>query len=216
MRLSTTCLLITLATPTFSGVFAARAEEPPKHKPQAEASTPPQTPAELRSEIYSRLAASKDSDETESLVGLLLASYAQSGSDTGDLLISRARKAMKAKDFDDAGKILDATIALLPHWAEGWNARATLRYLDDDYDGSMADIAETLKREPRHLGALLGMATILEFARQEGCGAQSVPARAGDRAALEECRGSGEQTEGQSRRAGTVRVGRAWTVCAPW
>ena len=162
MKLSATCLLITLATPTFSGVFAAHAEESPQHKPQAEASTPPQTPAELRSEIYSRLAASKDSDETEGLVGLLLASYAQSGSDTGDLLISRAHKAMKAKDFDDAGKILDATIALLSDWAEGWNARATLRYLDDDYDGSMADIAETLKREPRHLGALLGMATILE------------------------------------------------------
>src|SRR5271166_2677102 len=162
MRLSATCLLITLATPAFLGGFAAQAEEPPQHKPHAEASTPPQTPAELRSEIYSRLAASKDSDETEGLVGLLLASYAQSGSDTGDLLISRAHKAMKAKDFDDAGKILDATIALLPNWAEGWNARATLRYLDDDYDGSMADIAETLKREPRHLGALLGMSHILE------------------------------------------------------
>src|SRR5271166_1544596 len=162
MRLSATCLLITLATPAFLGGFAAQAEEPPQHKPYAEASTPPQTPADLRSEIYSRLAASKDSDETEGLVGLLLASYAQSGSDTGDLLISRAHKAMKAKDFDDAGKILDATIALLPNWAEGWNARATLRYLDDDYDGSMADIAETLKREPRHLGALLGMSHILE------------------------------------------------------
>ena len=59
-------------------------------------------------------------------------------------------------------EILDKTVALLPDWAEGWNARATLRYLDDDYDGSMADIAETLKREPRHLGALLGMSHILE------------------------------------------------------
>ena len=59
-------------------------------------------------------------------------------------------------------KILDATVALQPDWAEGWNARATARYLDDDYDGSMADIAQTLKREPRHLGALMGMAAILE------------------------------------------------------
>ncbi len=69
---------------------------------------------------------------------------------------------MGEKEYDAAEKILDSTIALLPDWAEGWNARATLRYLDDDFDGSMADIAEVLKREPRHLGALLGMSHILE------------------------------------------------------
>ena len=92
----------------------------------------------------------------------MLHAYAESGSDTGDLLLHRARKAISAEEYSDALKILDATIALLPDWAEGWNARATARYLDDDYDGSMADIAQTLKREPRHLGALMGMGTILE------------------------------------------------------
>ena len=55
-----------------------------------------------------------------------------------------------------------STIALQPDWAEGWNARATTRYLDDDYKGSMADIAQTLKRDPKHLGALMGMGMILE------------------------------------------------------
>src|SRR5271157_5324722 len=162
MKPRAACLFVTLTVAALSaGAGASAIEEAPPEKPQAEARAP-QTPAEMRAEIYARLAASKDSDETEGLVGLLLASYAQSGSDTCDLLISRAHKAMKAKDFDDAGKILDATIALLSDWAEGWNARATLRYLDDDYDGSMADIAETLKREPRHLGALMGMSHILE------------------------------------------------------
>ncbi len=112
-------------------------------------------------EIYARLAASKDADETEGLVGLLVNSFTRSGSDTADLLLERARKAIAAKDYQAAGKILDATVAFLPDWAEGWNARATVRYLDDDYDGSMSDIAQTLKREPRHLGALLGMASIL-------------------------------------------------------
>jgi tetratricopeptide (TPR) repeat protein len=77
-------------------------------------------------------------------------------------LLQRARKAMGESEYDDARKILDVTVALLPDWAEGWNARATERYLDDDYDGSMADIAQTLKREPRHLGALMGMGAILE------------------------------------------------------
>jgi len=96
------------------------------------------------------------------LVGLLLAAYSQSGSDTGDLLLERAHKAITSQDAGAAEQILDAAIAFMPDEAEAWNARATLRYLDDDYDGSMADIAETLKREPRHLGALIGMASILE------------------------------------------------------
>ena len=137
-------------------------------KPEGQAPQPkqeqpaPQTPAEVRADLYARLSAAKDADETAGLVGLLMHSYALSGSDTGDLLLQRARRAIGAEEYSDAQKILDATIALLPDWAEGWNARATVRYLDDDYDGSMADIAQTLKREPRHLGALMGMATILE------------------------------------------------------
>lgn len=131
--------------------------------PQAKQDEPPaKTPAEERADLYARLAASKDADETEGIIGLLLHSYAESGSDTGDLLLQRARQAIGAEEYPDALKILDSTIALLPDWAEGWNARATARYLDDDYDGSMADIAQTLKREPNHVGALMGMATILE------------------------------------------------------
>ena len=105
---------------------------------------------------------SKDADETAGIITRLLHSYSESGSDTADLLLRRARQAIGIEQYSDALKILDATITLLPDWAEGWNARATARYLDDDYDGSMADIAETLKREPKHLGALMGMATILE------------------------------------------------------
>jgi len=131
--------------------------------PQAKQEQPAQqTPAELRADLYARLAAAKDSDETAGLIGLLMHAYSQSGSDTGDLLLQRARRAIGEEEYSDALKILDATIALLPDWAEGWNARATARYLQDDYDASMADIAQTLKREPRHLGALMGMATILE------------------------------------------------------
>jgi tetratricopeptide (TPR) repeat protein len=163
MRLRAAPLFVALTAAALSADAVARAAETPAEpaKPQAENAAPP-SPAEMRAEIYQRLAASKDADETEGLVGLLVTAYAQSGSDTGDLLLNRAHKAMEAKDYKAAGKILDAAILFLPDWAEGWNARATLRYLDGDYDGSMADIAQTLKREPRHLGALLGMASILQ------------------------------------------------------
>jgi tetratricopeptide (TPR) repeat protein len=137
--------------------------EPNGQAPQAKQDEPPpKTPAEERADLYARLAASKDADETEGVIGRLLHSYAESGSDTGDLLLHRARQAIGVERYSDALEILDQTIALLPDWAEGWNARATARYLDDDYNGSMADIAQTLKREPNHLGALMGMGAILE------------------------------------------------------
>jgi tetratricopeptide (TPR) repeat protein len=148
--------------------WAADPSTAPDAKPDGQApqakqdEPPPKTPAEERADLYARLAASKDADETEGIIGRLLHSYSESGSDTGDLLLHRARQAIGVERYSDALEILDQTIALLPDWAEGWNARATARYLDDDYKGSMADIAQTLKREPNHLGALMGMGAILE------------------------------------------------------
>jgi tetratricopeptide (TPR) repeat protein len=160
MRVLATALAVALAA--FVAAGAGAAEQPQKRDDRSAEAPAPKTPAEMRADLYARLAVSRDDDETEGLVGVLLAAYSRSGSDTGDLLLERAHKAIDAKDSDSAEQILDAAIAFMPDQAEAWNARATLRYLDDDYDGSMADIAETLKREPRHLGALIGMASILE------------------------------------------------------
>jgi tetratricopeptide (TPR) repeat protein len=141
----------------------AAPDKPDAQAPQAKKDEPPpKTPTEERADLYARLAASKDADETAGIITLLLHTYSESGSDTADLLLRRARQAIGVENYGDALKILDATIAFLPDWAEAWNARATARYLDDDYNGSMADIAQTLKREPRHIGALMGMGMILE------------------------------------------------------
>jgi tetratricopeptide (TPR) repeat protein len=180
MRHRARALFASLAITAFLAGASAWADEPPaapEATPDAQApqakpdgpapqakkdEPPPKTPAEERTDLYTRLAAAKDADETSGIITRLLHNYSESGSDTADLLLRRARQAIGVENYSDALKILDATIALDPDWAEGWNARATARYLDDDYKGSMADIAQTLKREPKHLGALMGMGMILE------------------------------------------------------
>ena len=180
MRHRARALFASLAITAFLAGASAWADEPPAAPeatpdaqapqakpdgpaPQAKKDEPPEkTPAEERAELYTRLAASKDAEETSGIITRLLHNYSESGSDTADLLLRRARQAIGVENYSDALKILNATIALQPDWAEGWNARATTRYLDDDYKGSMADIAQTLKRDPKHLGALMGMGMILE------------------------------------------------------
>jgi tetratricopeptide (TPR) repeat protein len=76
--------------------------------------------------------------------------------------MARAIAAMGVKSYDVAQTLLDKIVELYPDWAEGWNKRATLRFVLDDDKGSMADIAHVLKIEPRHVGALSGMGMILE------------------------------------------------------
>lgn len=91
--------------------------------------------------------------------------WGHSGSATVDLLVQWSDEAMKARKFDVALDFLDQAIILDPDYAEGWNKRATVHYMMDDYAKSMSDIEHALRLEPRHFGALTGMALIL---RQTG------------------------------------------------
>jgi len=47
-----------------------------------------------------------------------------------------------------------------PDFAEGWNKRATIYFLVGDYDKSLADCDEVIKRNPKHWGALSGYGQI--------------------------------------------------------
>nr|WP_229449596.1 hypothetical protein [Nitratireductor sp. B36] len=94
--------------------------------------------------------------------------WANSGSDTANLLIGWANDAIKAEKFSVALDFLDQVVMLFPDYAEGWNRRATVHFMMNDYARSMADISHTLELEPRHFGALAGMARILQATgRQE-------------------------------------------------
>ena len=78
------------------------------------------------------------------------------------LLMLRAKAAMDAQQMDVALKLLDAVVKLRPDYVEGWNRRATLFYLKNDYAHSLEDIEQVLVREPRHFGALAGLGMIMQ------------------------------------------------------
>ncbi len=61
----------------------------------------------------------------------------------------------------DAEIILDALTTYCPNYAEGWNQRAFVRFLQEDFEGALEDIEITLTLEPDHFGALSGKALAL-------------------------------------------------------
>lgn len=82
----------------------------------------------------------------------------QSGRPELDALLRQGIEAMEAQHLVEADTVFSRLIAVGPTFAEGWNKRATVRYLAKDYVGSIADCRETLSRNPHHFGALSGQA----------------------------------------------------------
>ena len=118
----------------------------------------------LLDELFKRLAAARDLDEAKGLEGAIERVWLRSGSDTADLLMSRALAVWQGGDLRLARSLLDRIVTLEPGWAEGWNKRATLRFLTEYAKGSQSDAERALQLEPRHYGALAGLALIFEQA----------------------------------------------------
>ena len=163
-----------IPTPGVPGVPSRHAAAPPKKVPapaeRAEAIRKALTPhpplafarRHTLDELYGKLAVANDTDEAKGLAGLIGAIWMRSGSDTANLLMQRAVISIQTKNLDLAAQLLDKLVLIQPNWAEAWNKRASVRFAKGDLDGSMADVEHVLKIEPKHFGAIEGMAMILQ------------------------------------------------------
>jgi tetratricopeptide (TPR) repeat protein len=83
-----------------------------------------------------------------------------SGSGTVDAQMLRGLQALSVEDNKTALAAFTKAVEAQPDFAEAWNKRATVYYLLGRYDASVIDIHKTLTLEPRHFGALSGLALI--------------------------------------------------------
>jgi len=80
----------------------------------------------------------------------------RSGDPQLDSLLRQGIEAMERQEIDKAEALFTRLIRVAPGFAEGWNKRATARFLAKDFTGAIADCRETLARNPNHFGALSG------------------------------------------------------------
>ena len=159
--------------------FAAQAQTPdspnnapPKRHLEKPLEQPPSPPAKLPRVggdqtkgldfLFGALKAAPDEVSAKHVEARIWALWTQTSSDTTALLMARVKLAMEAKQYGVAVKLLDAVVKLRPDYVEGWNRRATIFYLQNEYARSLGDIEQVLAREPRHFGALAGLGMIMQ------------------------------------------------------
>lgn len=90
--------------------------------------------------------------------------WARSGDANVDRIYARGIREMNEGSFARAISTFTEIIKLKPDFAEGWNKRATLYFMTEQYDKSLEDCDEVMKRNPYHFGALSGYGHIhVEF-----------------------------------------------------
>ena len=86
--------------------------------------------------------------------------WSRSGDSDVDTLFQLGIEQMNQRDTASAIETFSRIIQRKPDFAEGWNKRATLYYLIGEYDKSLADCEEVIRRNPVHFGALSGFGMI--------------------------------------------------------
>jgi len=116
----------------------------------------------LMADLPQLAAALRDADPLvrELAEGAMWQVWSRSGDATIDRLFETGVAQMQASQGDEAVETFSEIIRRRPDFAEGWNKRATVYYMMGEYQKSLADCDEVMKRNPYHFGALSGYGMI--------------------------------------------------------
>jgi tetratricopeptide (TPR) repeat protein len=99
---------------------------------------------------------SNDAELAATAEAILWRIWCRAGDPETDRAFRAGIEAMQQQKLADAEALFSHVIELKPGFAEGWNKRATVRFLRRDFRGSIADCQETLARNSNHFGAASG------------------------------------------------------------
>jgi tetratricopeptide (TPR) repeat protein len=123
----------------------------------------PQTAAEKSkalSDLYAQLATAENEAAAKKFSSQIERLWRISGSDTINLLMTRAAKAISEKRNDLAEKLLNSAVSLAPDYAEAFNQRAFYRFTQNQFEAAVGDLRRVLALEPNHYKAMEGLAQI--------------------------------------------------------
>ena len=110
--------------------------------------------------LFRALQTPTDDRDPEDIQAMIWALWCEHHDPGATRALSRAIDAMVAGRLVVAEGVLDRTVLRWPDFAEAWNRRATLYYMQERDQESLEDIRTALELEPRHFGAICGFGQI--------------------------------------------------------
>ncbi|WP_323765582.1 hypothetical protein [Marinovum sp.] len=94
-------------------------------------------------------------------------------------ILDRGLRRRGAQDFLGALQDFERLIAYCPDYAEGYNQRGFIRFIQRDYAAALIDLDRVLALSPRHVGALTGRGlTLMALGRSDAARADLLAALA--------------------------------------
>ncbi len=113
------------------------------------------------SQLYDQLQAAPDETAGQQIAVQFWEYWADAPDDAAQELLDEGMRARAAFDFLRALDRFDRLTKYCPQYAEGYNQRAFVNFIRQDYDAALTDLEVALALNPRHLGALSGKALSL-------------------------------------------------------
>jgi len=116
--------------------------------------------SEMLDTLFAKLQTASDPMAIQSLEGAIWEQWTMVRDPKQRALMLQGIAEMQQQELQRAVTTFTKLIELAPDLSEAWNKRATVQWLLGNFPASLADICETIKREPRHFGAYSGLGMI--------------------------------------------------------
>ncbi|MBO9477557.1 tetratricopeptide repeat protein [Shimia sp. R11_0] len=129
----------------------------------AAASSCPQPPdhSEALDRLFDRIQRAPDPATAQTISNDMWGYWTDAPDDTAQEILNRGMRKRAGWDLLGAQKDFDALVAYCPEYAEGYNQRAFVNFLAQDFEAALPDLQRALELSPRHVGAHSGLALTL-------------------------------------------------------
>lgn len=147
MKTSRSLSALVLATATASAAFA-ECPAAPDHSAALDA-------------LIARTQAAPTEAEGRALSNQMWEYWADAPDEAAQALLDAGMQARESYDFLRAIDQFDRLVDYCPDYAEGYNQRAFVNFIRQDFAAALTDLEAALDRSPRHVAALAGKALTL-------------------------------------------------------